>query len=259
MIRQLAWPVLAALVLMPEPAQAQRSTLDLIRERGRVVVGTTGDYRPFSYLNPTTGELEGLDIDAARELGTALGVDVDLVATTWPTLIDGIVEGRFDIAMSGITRTLERLTRAGLTDAYATLGKCPLIRASDRERFRSMEEIDRAGVRIGVNPGGTNEAFVRSRVTQAEIVVIPQNLAIPDAIAAGDVDVMITDNVEAMLVASERPELQAVSPDAPLTSDTVGYLVRRDDQAFLNFLNLWLERRRVSGALARLEQRWLRR
>lgn len=244
-------------LLVPGVARAQRSGLDVVRERGHILVGTTGDYRPFSFLNPSTGEYEGLDVDAARLLGEALGVEVRFVATTWSTLSGGILDARYDIAMSGITRTLDRLTSVGLTDAYATLGKCPLVRASDRDRFRTLADIDRPGVTIGVNPGGTNESFVRASMRQAEIVVIERNLDIPDAVAAGEVDVMITDNVEAVLVARDRPELHAVSPDAPFTREDVGYMVRRDDQAFLNWLNLWLHQMRARGELEALEMRWL--
>jgi cyclohexadienyl dehydratase len=247
----------ASILAVPGPAVAQRSALDAVRERGVVLVGTTGDYRPFSFLDPRTGEYEGFDIDAARHLGEALGVEVRFVATTWPSLIDGILEGRYDIAMSGITRTLARVGSVGLTDPYASLGKTALVRTADRDRFTSLAEIDRAGVTIGVNPGGTNEAFVRTTLHHATVVVIDRNLAIPDAIAAGDVDVMITDNVEAVLVARERPVLHAVSPDQPYTREDVGYMVRRDDQAFLNWLNLWLFQMRSTGALARLEARWL--
>ncbi len=247
---------LAVALLVPTAAVAQRSTLDVVRERGHLVVGTTGDYRPFSYLNPSSGEYEGFDLDAARLLADALGVEVRFVATTWPTLTAGIVNGRYDIGMSGITRTLERLGRVGLTDAYASLGKCPLIRSSDRERFRTLADIDQPDVRIGVNPGGTNESFVRASIREAEIVVIPRNLDIPDAVASGEVDVMITDNVEAVLVARGRSELHAVAPGEPYTTDDVGYMVRRDDQAFLNWLNLWLFQMRVRGELDELEARW---
>jgi cyclohexadienyl dehydratase len=44
----------------------------MIVERDRLLVGTTGDYKPFSYLDPKTGEYEGYDIDAARKFGESL-------------------------------------------------------------------------------------------------------------------------------------------------------------------------------------------
>ena len=85
---------------------ARSSLLDRIQERGEIRIGTTGDYKPFTYLNPETGAYEGMDIDAARQLGDALGVSVKFVPTTWSNLSEDTLNDRFDLAMGGITRTL---------------------------------------------------------------------------------------------------------------------------------------------------------
>ncbi len=242
--------VLAALLLISAP-----SRLDVILERGHILVGMTGDYRPFSYLHED-GTFEGLDVEAARSLAGALGVDVRFVKTSWPTLVQGILEGRYDIAMSGVTRTLERQKVVGLSDGYLSIGKCPLIRASDQDRFTGLEAIDQPGIRVGVNPGGTNERFVRAHISKAEIVVIENNLAIPEAVATGRVDVMITDNVEAVLAARRDPRLHAVAPDRPLTSEELSYMIPRDDPVFLNWINLWLHQMELDGNLDSLRDRW---
>ena len=236
---------------------AEKSRLDVILERGYILVGTTGDYKPFSYLNPTTGNYEGHDIDAAKKLAEALGVEVLFVKTTWKTLVEGILKGRYDIAMCGITRTLSRQKQVGLTDPYIKVGKSSLIRKADEERFKTLADIDQPGVKIGVNPGGTNEKFVRANIKQAEIVVIPKNLDIPDKIAASEVDVMITDNVEAMLVAGNRPELYAVSPDKTFTKDDFGYMLPRDDWTFFNWLNLWIHQMHDKGEFQKLKEKWI--
>ncbi|GMR24677.1 MAG: transporter substrate-binding domain-containing protein [Acidobacteriota bacterium] len=246
------WIVLAGLL----GQASQPSHLDTIIERGHINVGTTGDYRPFSYRR-SDGSFEGIDIDAAHALGEALGVEVKFVETSWPRLVAGIHEGRYDIAMSGITRTLERQKSVGLTDAYFTLGKCPLIRKSDRERFPDLEAIDRPGVKIGVNPGGTNEAFVRKHIRNAAIIVFENNLAIPSAVASAEVDVMLTDNVEAVLASRENERLHAVSPDEPLTRDELAYMLPRGDPAFRNWLDLWIHRMKLTGDLDRIRQKWL--
>nr|WP_230077551.1 transporter substrate-binding domain-containing protein [Anoxybacillus sediminis] len=47
------------------------SRLDEIIARGYIRIGTTGDYKPFTYLNPKTGQYEGYDIDAMKELAKA--------------------------------------------------------------------------------------------------------------------------------------------------------------------------------------------
>ena len=236
---------------------ADKSRLDVILERGHILVGTTGDYKPFSYLNPETGKYEGHDIDAAMQLAKALGVEARFVPTTWKTLVNGILENKYDIAMCGITRSLSRQKQVGLTDAYITVGKSPLIRKADEKKFKTLADIDQAGIKIGVNPGGTNEKFVQAHIKKASIVVIPKNLAIPDKIANGEIDVMITDNVEAMLVAGKRPELFAVSPNETLTKDDFGYMIPRDDCAFLNWLNLWVHQMHEKGEFAKLKAQWI--
>jgi cyclohexadienyl dehydratase len=113
-------------------------------------------------------------------------------------------------------------------------------------------------VKIGVNPGGTNQRFVDANIKQATVVVIEKNLSIPEKIMAGEVDVMITDNVEAMLMAKQEPRLFAVDPENTYTKDDFGYLLPRDDQAWSNYVNLWLDLAKLKGDLAKLQQKWIR-
>ncbi len=249
----------ALILLLAAAAQAQTvSHLDQIVQRGFVRIGTTGDYKPFSFLNPSTNEYEGHDIDAAKLLAESLGVQPRFVKTTWPTLLQDLQADMFDIAMTGITRTLVRQRGAALSHPYINVGKSPLIRAADRGRFKTLADIDQPGVKIGVNPGGTNQRFVDAAIKKATIVVVEKNLSIPEKIAAGELDVMITDNVEAMLVAKQDPRLFAVDPENTYTMDDFGYLLPRDDQPWINYVDLWLDLLRLKGELARLQEKWIR-
>ena len=61
--------LLSACAANDDNAVENRDLLDEIRERGYVVVGTTGDYRPLSWLNPETEQYEGLDADLSAIIG----------------------------------------------------------------------------------------------------------------------------------------------------------------------------------------------
>ena len=61
-------------------------TIDKIQNRGILLVGTTGDYRPLSYKEPDSGEYWGFGIDMAGEFAGELGVTVSFVPTSWPSL-----------------------------------------------------------------------------------------------------------------------------------------------------------------------------
>lgn len=174
-------------------------------------VGTTGDYAPFS--DDRGGELRGMDIRLAEALAQSWGVTAVFVRTSWPTLMDDLTKRRFDVAISGISITPERSQQAAFSLPYVFDGKMPIARREDAARYSSLEKIDQPGVRLIVNPGGTNERFAREHIQRASITVHPDNRTIFDEIIAGRADLMITDSIEVRLRTRRHPELQATTTE----------------------------------------------
>jgi cyclohexadienyl dehydratase len=247
--------VLAIGLLLATGAVAQ-SRLDDIVTRGTLRVGLTGDYRPFSVRDKDSGAYSGLDVDMAGDLAAALGVRLEIVPTTWGTLLADLDSGRFDIGMGGISITLPRQRVAFFSWPVMRVGKAAIARCADRERFATLAAIDQPGVKVLVNPGGTNERFDRATLHRADIVSIADNLQIFDALAAGQGDVMITDAVETKLQQKLHPTLCALHPDQPFDFGELGYLLPRDI-VFKLFVDQWLHITVGSGALARLEEKYL--
>jgi cyclohexadienyl dehydratase len=139
--------------------------------------------------------------------------------------MDDLASHGFDLAASGISATAERRSAGGAFSVpYAFDGKVPIARRADAARFSSLDGIDQPGVRVIVNPGGTNERFVRQRIHRATIVLHAGNETIFDELAAGRADVMITDGAEARLQEGRHPEL-AITMTAPLTRDAKALLL----------------------------------
>lgn len=236
---------------------AETSQLDEIIKRGSIRVGMTGDYKPFSYLNPETKEYEGFDVDAAKELGKDLGVEVKFVATTWPTMMKDLEADKFDIAVGGVTRNTARQKSAYVSQGYLSFGKVPLIRKEDKDKYLTIEDINKPSVRIGVNPGGTNEAFVRKYLSNANITVVENNLDIPHLVADGTYDVMITDTVEAMLYAKADSRLYAALTDKPFTKSEKGYMIPRGDFIYASYLEMWMDEMKLQGKFDDLYKKWM--
>src|SRR5581483_2798001 len=98
--RNLFAVAIAALVVVAAPAIARdepESRLDAIIKQGYIRVGTTGDYKPFTYFNPESKQFEGVDIDMAKSLAKALGVEARFVQTAWPKLIADFEGDKFDV------------------------------------------------------------------------------------------------------------------------------------------------------------------
>jgi cyclohexadienyl dehydratase len=240
------------------PAQSEEATrLDRIVGAGTLKVGTTGDYKPFTYRDPATGAVSGFDIDMAESLGKALGVKVEFVPTTWSTLMADYEAGKYDIAMGGISVTLDRAKKAYFSTAMMREGKTPITRCENVARFQTLADIDKPGVKVIVNPGGTNERFARANAKAAEITVFPDNTRIFDEVAAGRADLMMTDSSETRFQQKQHPGvLCAVHPEKPFDFAEKAYLLPRD-MALKQFVDAWLHLQVETGAFDAALKRWI--
>ncbi|MBI1775203.1 MAG: transporter substrate-binding domain-containing protein [Proteobacteria bacterium] len=236
--------------------RAETSRLDQIIAAKTLRVGTTGDYRPFSFLNPSTKGFEGIDIELARSLAKSLGVEAEFVQTAWPNLMSDFQANKFDMAIGGVSVTLDR-ARVGLFSIPIMVdGKTPIARCADKERFQSLIGIDRPDVRAIVNPGGTNERFARANLIQAQLSVFPDNVTIFQQIVDGKADVMITDASETRLQQKLHPELCAIHPEQPFTFAEKAVWLQRD--AYLKaYVDQWLNLVLHDGTYAAITKAWL--
>jgi cyclohexadienyl dehydratase len=255
------WAAVVALIggacSSPASEAAPPPTRDLrqVVEQGTVQVCSTGDYRPFTYRDPH-GQWSGIDIEMAQDLAERLGVRLDLVQTTWGTMMKDLGT-RCDMAMGGISITLERAEQALYSSPYLHDGKAAIVRCSDRSKFGDLADIDRPGVRVAVNPGGTNAAFDKANIHQATITNFPDNNTIFGQLTAGKADVMITDTSEIRWQMRQNPQLCAESLDHPFTSEQKAYLIPQDDPTLKQWADEWLNIAQHDGTYARISERWM--
>ena len=229
-----------------------------IVERGTVLIGTTGDYRPLSFCEPETGRYWGFGIEMAEEIARRLGVGVGFVKTSWPTLTaDVLAEPQmFDFAIGGITITDTRCETMMMSEGYLANGKTILCRAEDSDLYRSLEDIDKPEVRVMVNPGGLNEKFANENLTHATIIVHPQNEEIPTLVAEGEADVMITEITEAPYYVQTDTRLAAPLLNEPFNHGEIGVLMQKGQDDLLELINGVIRKMKSDGSLRLLHEKY---
>jgi len=229
--------------------------LQRISSSGVLRVGTTGDYAPFSL--ETNGALTGSDIDLAQKLAEQLHARAVFIHTSWSSMLADLGRGAFDLSVGGVSVTPAREAEGAFSVPYSSGGKTVLARCTDSGKFRGgLASVDRKKVRVIVNPGGTNEQYVRSNLHHAQIVVYPDNRAIFGEIVAGRADVMITDDVEAELQTRHHPGLCRTFPGT-LTHADKAILMPRDPE-LVKAVNAWLTPAIAAGEPARMLKDYLR-
>nr|WP_298684839.1 transporter substrate-binding domain-containing protein [uncultured Dongia sp.] len=260
MLNGFAAAIMAAAMAMPTLAAADdaKSFLDEILERGTLRVGTTGDYPPYSELDQAANTYKGYEIDVATQLAADLGVKVEFVPTTWETLAAGIQAGKYDVAASGITLTLDRLKSIGFSDAYLDAPLVPLVQTKDGAKFAAWRDLDKAGIRIAVQSGTSAEGSAKANFKNAEIVPIIAPALDYQELLSGKVDAAITDTIFIQkALAQYSDKLVAVDPTHAIEGQPIAMMTVRDDPTWQRWLNTWVALKKQSGFFDALFAKWI--
>ena len=220
------WLIAAGVLLAASGAHAGER-LDAIKSRGVLRVGTTGDYKPFSFRDEE-GSYRGADIEMAKLIAARLGVRLEIVPTVWATMMDDFKAQRFDIAMGGVTVLPARAAVGEFSTTMLSDGKRPIARCGDAGTFTDIASIDRPGVRVITNPGAANEQFAHENFPHAQLIVHRDNATVFDEIVAGRADVMVTDGIEVTHQALIHPQLCPTRVAAPFTRLEKAYWLPKD-------------------------------
>jgi cyclohexadienyl dehydratase len=246
--------LLSILFAINVPAQA--AGVDDAMKAGVLKICSPGDYKPFSFMQGD-GRFEGLDVDLMESLAASLGVKTEFVKTTWGKMMDDFTAGKCDIAAGGISVTLDRQKKAWFGTSYMVNGKTPIVRCADVSRFQSIEAIDKPGVKVIANPGGSNERFAKANFKTAPITIHSDNIGIFNEVLTGKADVFVTESAEALVQQKLVPGLCAVNPDKPLQYGEMGYMLPRGDAITKAYVDQWLHLIKANGDYQRIANRWL--
>jgi cyclohexadienyl dehydratase len=237
-------------------AWAAGSLLDAIHARGVVRVGTTGDYAPYSFRDLDSGGFKGFDIDVAHRLAADLGVRLELVQATWPTLMAGLQAGKYDIVASGVTITADRAEAAGFSTPYLHPRFVPIIRRRDAARFKTLADIDRKGVRVALQQGTAAEEAGRQVFTHATLDPVLDPVVDYTEVLAGHADATFTDNLYfAATLGDQYPELMMIEgPDD--ASSEIGLMTVKGDATLIEWLDAWVAARQADHFFDGLFRTW---
>ncbi|MEZ5788495.1 MAG: transporter substrate-binding domain-containing protein [Xanthobacteraceae bacterium] len=208
--------------------------------RALLRIGTTGDYPPVSSYDASTGEFSGQDVALIRDFARDQGYALEFVLTRWPSLMQDLLAGQFEIAVGGISRTQQRETLALTSQPIGFTGKVALVRGGEESKYCSLAAIDTAETTVVEDRGGTNEQFARAHIKRAKLTILPDNEAPFASLLDRRADVMFTDSVEALYRQQTTPGLRAVRPEQPYTRVKKIFLFRKDQKALRDQFDNWL-------------------
>ncbi|MER7796617.1 transporter substrate-binding domain-containing protein [Microbacterium sp. NPDC096154] len=200
----------------------------------------------YSALNATTGEVDGFYIDVARRMAEDLGVELELVEDSWPTIVLGLSTGKYEITFAG--RTPEREEQADFTENTIS-ADFTFVTKGDAS-FEGLEDLDVAGNTITVTSGSNTDEALTPLVKNAEILRVRDVGGAILAVQNGSADAMA--GVRDYLIASiaEYPELQVL--ESQWGESLQGLLVDKGQEDLLVAMNDEIAALKEEGVFADL-------
>ena len=198
-------------------------------------VGTSADYPPFEYVDETTKEFVGFDLDLMRLLGSKMGYDkVEIVNMDFDTIIPSLQTDKVDVGAACITITDERLQQADAVP-YISTGQSMLVKKDSTFEPKSFEDL--SGHKIGVQKGTTGEEAIDTAVTDGKIKNADIRrytsvvLAITD-LQNGNIDAVVIDTP----VTTYYSTKQDFKVTGELVSEEAGLFVKKGNKDLLDKL-----------------------
>ncbi|MCH8920976.1 MAG: ABC transporter substrate-binding protein [Chloroflexi bacterium] len=109
-------------------------------EDGVLSVGSEIAYAPFEFFQEGTEIEDGLDIDIARAIAEALGVEIEFINTGFDGLIPALQTAEFDILVSAMTIRPEREEQIDFVP-YITVGTGILVPAGNPDNIQALDDL----------------------------------------------------------------------------------------------------------------------
>jgi polar amino acid transport system substrate-binding protein len=246
---------------LPHVAMAAGLTLDDIRKAGVLRIGCEASYPPLTFRD-ANGAMIGYDVDLANAICKNLGVKAEFIDTVWSGVIPALYTKKFDLVMSSLSYTPERLKRVAFSIPYVEASQALLIRATDAKRITGIAGMNGnvLGIKLG-SPGQTLQPKLDAQLKAEggagfkEIKTFDDHPAAYIALAQGKVDGVLNTLPTLALTLKNAPGQYAIVKGVG-ADNWAGIAARTEDTALIGLIDAQLKKFKSDGTLHALQQKW---
>lgn len=211
-------------------------TFDAIQERDKVIIGVKEDQPGLGYLDVTTNERTGFDVDIARWIAASLGYDEDKIefkAIASANREQALVNGDIDYYVGTYSITDKRKEQISFAGPYFITGQGLLV-GTDSD-IKSEADLN-ADTTVCSATGSTPIQNIRTNYPEVPTKEFDLYSACVEALLSGEVQAVTTDQAILIGYAAQDPDnLQVVGE--PFTEERYGVGLAKDDTALQEHIN----------------------
>jgi polar amino acid transport system substrate-binding protein len=231
------------------------STMATIVERGRLIAGVDQNTEPFGFRDPATGELEGFDIDVAREIARAIFGDpnrIDLRVVEANHREDALRSGEVDVVVRTYSITCDRKKLVAFSTTYFNTNQRILaVKGSGIDSAAAL-----SGKRVCAAKGTTSLKALLALESKPTVVAVTSWTDCLVMLQQGQVDAISTDDSVLAGLVKQDPNVEVVGES--LAVEPYGVGIKLENEDLVRFVNGVLEEMRADGTWKGLYDKDLR-
>jgi polar amino acid transport system substrate-binding protein len=142
-------------------------------EEGYLVAATSPDYAPYEFIDSSKTGIDkfvGADIELMKYIAEELGLTLKIEEMDFEACLTAIQGRKVDIAISGFSWTPKREKYYELSNSYYDEGdgiQKVLIRTNDADKFKTLNDLNKAEVKIAAQTGSIQDELVDTQLKNA--------------------------------------------------------------------------------------------
>ncbi|SFB15389.1 amino acid ABC transporter substrate-binding protein, PAAT family (TC 3.A.1.3.-) [Collimonas sp. OK607] len=226
--------------------------LDTVKARGTLKVAMEGNYPPFNFKDPKSGQLDGFEVDVAKLLAAKLGVKPEFTTTEWSGILAGLGAGKYDVIINQVGITEARQKAFDFSQPYTLSTAQLIIRKDEKRSFPTLESLK--GYKLGLGQG-TNFEQKAKAVPGIDVKTYPGSPEYLADLASGRIDAALNDRllVGYLLKTSNLP-LKAGATFGDI--DKIGIPFQKGNPKFEAALNKALDEILKDGSFKQVSFKW---
>jgi polar amino acid transport system substrate-binding protein len=239
----------------PTAPQTASPVLERIRQRGELLVGTSGNQPP---LNATTkdGRVVGLEVDLARAMASAMDVKLRVITMPFADLLSAVQTGKVDVVLSGMTMTPQRNMKVAFVGPYFVSGKSLLSKLETMASVSDASEINSPRMQLAALKGSTSQYFVERIIPKATLTLTQDYDEAVALVRQGKIDALIADYPFCAISVFRYPEDHLVTLKTPFTFEPLGIALPAGDPLLVNWVENFLTMLEGTGVLFEITTKW---
>ena len=223
-----------------------------IQEKGEIAIGVKYDVPPFGFNNPSSGKVEGFDVDLGQAVADKLGVKPKFIEAISDNRIPFLQDGTADLILSTMTINEERVGQIEFSDPYF-IAKGRILTKKDNSEITGVDSL--AGKNVCTALGSTYEATLKKRAPDAELKLVDSYSECLESLQNGSVDAISTDDVILTGMIIQDDSLKLVGDE--LSQEPYGAGIKKGNADLKEFVDGVFSEFKEDGRYDKTYEKWV--